>query len=129
MGIGSFPAKITKTCKAAFVRMIGGIKSHRIAVLALCMALAALLLIYTMVKPGNREAAGDTGSEARFVQEDFFLPDEPDFVPEVLLEKDPKNTWTEEDTRPFWTDPMEGNAEAWRRRIDEEIDKMLEPVP
>ncbi|MDR2211586.1 MAG: hypothetical protein LBO65_09020 [Spirochaetaceae bacterium] len=61
--------------------------------------------------------------------EDFFLPYEPDFVPPVLLEREPKDGWTGEDARPFWTDPMEGREEVWRRRIESGIDALLEHVP
>jgi len=61
--------------------------------------------------------------------EDFFLPYEPDFIPDVLLEREPKESWTEEDARPFWTDPLEGNESVWRKRIESEIDSLLERVP
>jgi len=59
----------------------------------------------------------------------FFLPYEPDFVPDVLLEREPRDGWTEEDARPFWTDPLPGNERFWRRRIESGIDSLLEQVP
>ena len=65
----------------------------------------------------------------RLPAEDFFLPYEPDFVPDVLLEREPKDPWTEEDTRPYWTNPLDGNEAAWRKRIESGIDSLLEQVP
>ena len=59
----------------------------------------------------------------------FFLPYEPNFVPDVLLEREPRDGWTEEDARPFWTDPLQGNESFWRRRIESGIDSLLEHVP
>jgi hypothetical protein len=47
----------------------------------------------------------------------------------VLLEREPRDSWTEEDARPFWTDPMEGSEELWRKRIESGIDSLLEQVP
>jgi hypothetical protein len=62
-------------------------------------------------------------------QEDFFLPDEPDFLPEVLFEQDPRTHWTSEDVRPFWRDPIDEDPEKWRERIETVIDELLEGVP
>jgi hypothetical protein len=61
--------------------------------------------------------------------EDLFLPDEPDFLPEVLLNREPRNPWTLEDVRPFWTDPLQDDPELWRERIKAAIDEFLEGVP
>ncbi|MDR2797679.1 MAG: hypothetical protein LBB80_04985 [Treponema sp.] len=61
--------------------------------------------------------------------EDIFLPDEPDFLPEVLLNREPRNPWTVEDVRPFWTDPLQDDPELWRERIKVTIDTFLEGVP
>ncbi|MDR2418999.1 MAG: hypothetical protein LBD79_08090 [Treponema sp.] len=61
--------------------------------------------------------------------EELFLPDEPDFLPEVLLEREPRNPWTIEDVRPFWTDPLHDDPEQWRKRIKVAIDEFLEGVP
>ncbi|MDR3114622.1 MAG: hypothetical protein LBU25_03780 [Treponema sp.] len=61
--------------------------------------------------------------------EDLFLPEEPDFLPEVLLNQEPRNPWTLEDVRPFWTDPLQDDPELWRERIKATIDTFLEGVP
>jgi hypothetical protein len=61
--------------------------------------------------------------------EDVFLPDEPDFLPEVLLNREPRNPWTAEEVRPFWTDPLQDDPEWWQERIKVTIDAFLEGVP
>ncbi|MDR2741924.1 MAG: hypothetical protein LBB98_07180 [Treponema sp.] len=42
----------------------------------------------------------------------FFMPEEPDFLPPVILYREQKERWTEEDAAPFWTDPaaLDGGA-------------------
>ena len=60
---------------------------------------------------------------------ELFLPDEPDFVPGVLLERDRKTSWTEEDAEQYWQDPLRQGEEQWREKIEMEIDKILERVP
>jgi cytoskeletal protein RodZ len=62
-------------------------------------------------------------------EEEFFPADEPNFLPEVLLEQEPRTSWTAEDASPFWRDPMTGDPEIWRRRIEMAIDELLEGVP
>ena len=104
---------------------------------AAILVIIVLLLILAIVshpKTGQQQAgyfdrANDPIERETLPAEDFFLPYEPDFVPDVLLEREPKESWTEEDTRPFWTDPLEGNEGTWRKRIESEIDSLLEHVP
>jgi hypothetical protein len=61
--------------------------------------------------------------------EDLFLPEEPDFIPGVLLEREPRNAWTADDAEPYWQDPLKNGEEQWRDRIESEIDALLERVP
>ncbi|MDR1957346.1 MAG: hypothetical protein LBQ30_10920 [Treponema sp.] len=61
--------------------------------------------------------------------EELFLPDEPDFLPEVILEREPRSPWTAEDVRPFWTDPLHDDPERWREQVQTAIDELLEGVP
>jgi hypothetical protein len=149
MGLGSFFANFSEKVKSLFSSLgdfssIGeAIKSHFKVVIIIAgafLVIIALLLVLAIVShPGIRskpaDGAGysmDTGStplREPLPAEDFFLPYEPDFVPDVLLERDPKDGWTEEDARPFWTDPLEGNEEFWRKRIESGIDSLLEHVP
>jgi hypothetical protein len=61
--------------------------------------------------------------------EELFLPDEPDFLPEVLPERPPRESWTGEEALSFWTDPGEKNAAQWRDRAKALIDDLMERVP
>ncbi|MDR3139121.1 MAG: hypothetical protein LBT95_05545 [Treponema sp.] len=59
--------------------------------------------------------------------EELFLPEEPDFLPEFIPDREP-GPWTAEDARSFWTDPSK-DAELWRRRTETVIDELLEQIP
>jgi hypothetical protein len=60
---------------------------------------------------------------------ELFLPDEPDFVPGIILQRDRRTTWTEEDAAEFWQDPLRIGEEQWRENIEAAIDKLLERIP
>jgi hypothetical protein len=62
-------------------------------------------------------------------QEELFLPDEPEFLPELLLERERREIWTADDGRPYWNDPRENSDSLWRERVRTEIDALLENVP
>ena len=57
---------------------------------------------------------------------DLFIPAEPDFLPEFLLERDPRRSWSLEDIRPYWRNP--DNSEFWRGEIQSAVDKLMEGV-
>jgi len=44
------------------------------------------------------------------------LPDEPDYIPGVLLKRDRKLNWTEKDAEEFWQDPLKNGEEPWREK-------------
>ena len=79
---------------------------------------------------GGREApvTGDIHSII-IPPEDLFLPEEPDFIPGVLLERERRTSWTVEDAAPYWQDPLKDGEEPWRQQIEDEIDELMERVP
>jgi hypothetical protein len=99
----------------------------------------SLLTVVLLTRQGSGPASpegGDVSDTFRprpIPPEEFFLPGEPDFLPEVLLERERRESWTAEDARPFWTDPLDGLEDAGRERYIErmgaEIDEMMERVP
>jgi hypothetical protein len=129
----------------AFFRELAGKKPGTLIICAGGAAvLVALAVVVTavLVKNGEREknAAADlaarspAGEGARFLgppvpPEEWFLPDEPDFVPGVLLERERRSGWTEADAAPFWRDPLKNGEEPWRERVETAIDELLERVP
>ena len=60
---------------------------------------------------------------------ELFIPDEPDFIPGVLLGRDRRESWTYEDAAEFWQDPLRSGEEPWRERIESVINRFWESVP
>ena len=137
MGIGEVLSEIRERGKRLSAQAAEQVSSHRTAVLCVAagcgiiVLLLVVLVIVRLVPPKAPPAAG--AGEAFAVRtlspEDLFMLPEPDFVPEVLLEREPKDGWSEEDARQFWTDPLQGNEELWKRRIETGIDALLERIP
>jgi hypothetical protein len=61
--------------------------------------------------------------------DELFLPDEPDFIPGVLLERERRPAWTEDDAAPYWRDPLENGERSWRDQIEKTVDEIMESVP
>jgi len=61
--------------------------------------------------------------------DELFLPDEPDYLPEVILGREQRTVWTEEDAAEYWQDPLRGGEEKWRNEIEEAVDEFLEHIP
>ena len=147
MGLGTFFTGLAEKVKklssvfSGFASVRERVKINPRVVLivtAAILVIIVLLLILIAVshsKPGSKQESGlSSGANEPLQREmlssdEFFLPYEPDFIPDVLLEREPKDSWTEEDARPFWTDPLEDNEDVWRKRIESGIDSLLEHVP
>jgi hypothetical protein len=61
--------------------------------------------------------------------EEFFLPDEPDFLPETIPERERREFWTEEDARPFWKDPLDEGTFDYTELMSTVIDDLMERAP
>ncbi|MDR2522004.1 MAG: hypothetical protein LBC72_05580 [Spirochaetaceae bacterium] len=59
---------------------------------------------------------------------DIFLPEEPDFLPEVLLPREQRPSWTVEDARPYWTNPAGAGQAFWLENAEKTIDTLLENI-
>ena len=118
-------------------------QKRRLALIA-AAGLAVLLLIIVGISHAARgssgrrrassEGSGQTGgqSEAQRViipPDELFLPFEPDFVPGVMLEREPRSEWTAEDASPLWQDPLRNGEQEWRDMIEKTIDEIMESVP
>ena len=95
--------------------------------------LAALLLILVItVLAGSfggpkKGAVPDISKGPQIPSEELFIPGEPDFVPEYLMERDPRRSWSLEDIRPYWKAPADSGL--WRDEIKSAVDKLMEAVP
>jgi hypothetical protein len=95
------------------------------------------VLIGTLAAPGPGSGgipAGNLGElgffrDAAIPPEELFLPDEPDFLPGVIPEREQRKVWSVEDAEPYWYKPLSGGEEVWRERIKTVIDELLEYVP
>ncbi|MDR0670189.1 MAG: hypothetical protein LBF95_08920 [Treponema sp.] len=95
-------------------------------------ALALLVLLVAVVAAGEpaveRPEAVVSGS-LPIPPEELFLPEEPDFLPPVILEREQRDVWTTDDAEPYWYNPLEQGEEQWRERVEQVIDDLLERVP
>jgi hypothetical protein len=106
-------------------------------------ALFLFLIITVLVSTAERRStdlrSANAGSPAQVSDlfrpqvippEELFLPDEPDFLPPVLLEREQREFWTAEDARPFWWDPLDvpGGSETYLDQITSVIDELMEHV-
>jgi hypothetical protein len=97
--------------------------------LCLLVALGAANYQRRHPKPAPPEPLADVFRPLPIPPEELFMPDEPDFLPEVLWEREPREFWTPEDVLPFWTDPLRGKRRVWEERVEGMIDELLERLP
>ena len=90
--------------------------------------LIILILIVSLAQgSGRTDSINPLIAGPLIPQEELFYPDEPDFVPQFLLEREPRQSWTIEDIRPYWVRPE--NPDFWRGEISSAIDLLMEGVP
>ena len=77
--------------------------------------------------PGRPETA--VSGSVPIPPEELFLPDEPNFLPPVILEREQRDVWTADDAEPYWYNPLEQGEEQWRERVEQVIDDLLERIP
>jgi hypothetical protein len=95
------------------------------------IVLAVVLSIVVFhLKAAGAKPSGDSAlfPAVNVPDEAFFAPDEPDFLPPVILDREPKKQWTNEDAAPFWTDPATLD-DNWSDKVEKYVDTLLEGVP
>ena len=102
----------------------------------ICTAVAVVILVLSVLLP-----LISSGRDSRSVEpprsnrmtpipsQELFLPDEPDFIPGVLLERERRSIWTEQDASEYWQDPLRDGEEPWREKIEEAINEFMERIP
>jgi hypothetical protein len=105
-----------------------------LGILSLVLISAVLVLIFSLASAGPAASPNEGPAEINFgpapiPREELFLREEPDFLPPVILERERREAWTEDEAMPFWYDPLEDGEELWRERVEELIDDLLERVP
>ena len=106
-------------------------EGKRRPVLMGCLALLVIVGILLSNSGKGRQKAETAGANRRTAipSEEIFLPDEPDFVPGVLLERERRASWTAADGASYWQDPLKNGEEYWRERIETVIDEFMENIP
>ncbi|MDR0494740.1 MAG: hypothetical protein LBG95_03830 [Treponema sp.] len=106
-------------------RRMVAIASVGFAVFLLVLAIIAPL---AKGKPVSREAPAAL-SMRQIPPDELFLPNEPDFVPGIIPDREQRSMWTAHDARTLWQDPLQNGEEPWRNRIEKSIDEIMESIP
>jgi len=93
---------------------------------ALLLILAVTILAGSLGRP-EKSVTPDISKGPEIPSGELFFPGEPDFVPEYLLEREPRRSWSLEDIRPYWKAPADSGV--WRDEIKSGVDKLMEAVP
>jgi hypothetical protein len=87
------------------------------------------LIVITLAMGRPKEGGAREAVELAIPPEDLFFPGEPDFVPSLLLEREPRGFWTPDDIAPFWEDPLNLGRDRWVKEMELVMDKLMEDVP
>ena len=124
--------KITGFFQSRFQKLNDKEKNRFILI---CTVVVVVILVLSVLlslgsKRGERSAEPQRSSRMTAIpHQELFLPDEPDFIPEVLLERERRLSWTEEDAAMYWQDPLRYGEEQWREKIEAAIDEFMERIP
>ena len=123
--------KILKSIHDWFHKLTAVQKRQVVLALTVVFSLVLTLsVILPMLKKDNKIPSGPERIviNSPIPAGELFLPDEPDFIPGVLLERDRRTNWTEDDAAEHWQNPLIHGEEQWRKRIETAIDELLERV-
>ena len=90
-----------------------------------------LLFLIILIPAANagksKKAAGSIlPSGLSIPSDELFFPDEPDFMPEYILEREPRGFWSLEEIRRYWKVPQ--HTELWKNQIKSAVDNLMEGV-
>jgi hypothetical protein len=128
-----FIEKIIRFIQDGFKKLTNDRKRRIVLICtAVFSALLTLSVLLSLKLPEKKEKAKDQNDlnfRIPIPSEEIFLPEEPDFTPGVVLDRERRTEWKEKDAREYWRDPLKEGEEQWREKIESEIDKYLERVP
>jgi len=111
-------------------------EKQRRSLILICTAAFAVLLTFSVIMSmvNRMEKVLPQGPERTKIivvipADELFLPEEPDFLPGVLLDRERRSSWNEQDASEYWQDPLREGEEKWRDNIEAAIDELLERVP
>jgi hypothetical protein len=134
---GDKTAGLRGSLKEKLDKLIARIPADRRIILTVAIGVPVILLLIiagvslvskeSSVKPEVPVASGVMFR--RIPAEDLFIPEEPDFVPGVLLEREKREQWSVDDAMPWWQDPLKDGEQEWRDQIEKTVDEIMEKVP
>ena len=135
--VKQFFARIVTVIRGLPGKVAGLLKISRKQVLiglGVVGALCVLVVIISIVSvrpapPEPKQNLSEAFRSRDIPPEELFLPPEPDFLPEVILERERRPVWTPEDAAPFWTDPLDDGPEAYTELLTTAVDQLMERVP
>jgi hypothetical protein len=135
MGLGDIGGKIGGLLTAP-VNLVKKVWDHRLVRVCVILfsALAVIVPVLTIIAVNASQTAKSKAeippprTTKPFEPNDIFLPEEPDFLPQALLPREPSPRWTITDAEPYWTPPSTIDANLWLERIEKTIDTLLENV-
>jgi len=129
--------RITITGLPSTIRELARTRPKLLIIGAVGFLALLFLLIEVIVFAGQAAGRGnmrDSDAIAELFQvelpaEELFLEDEPDFLPEALLEREQRDEWTAADARPYWTDPKDEGEKVYEDMMSTAVDRIMERVP
>ncbi|MDR2071417.1 MAG: hypothetical protein LBP81_08395 [Treponema sp.] len=98
------------------------------ALLILCVT-AIMMSVWGNTRTGSGQDLSEAFSPRAVPPEEFFLPDEPDFLPETIPERERRESWTTDDVQPFWQNPLDEGTLVYTELMSKGIDDLMERVP
>jgi hypothetical protein len=100
-------------------------------VILIILIIAAFITAGAPPAPTPRVEAdlGEMFAPRAIPPEELFLPQEPDFLPGVILEREQRKTWTTEHAEPYWIDPLEEGIGVYADMMKDTVDTLMEKVP
>jgi len=146
-GIGEFfhwlreeTSDLMSTLKEKLNYFITLIPLDRRIVISVMAGIPVVLLVIIGVSLSSTGASADTSAKSearppdnamsrRIPAEDLFIPEEPDFVPGVILEREKREQWSVDDAMAWWQDPLRDGEQEWRDEIEKNVDDIMEKTP
>ena len=109
-------------------------QKHQLAIaltiaFSLILTLSVLLPLWTHGRENGSPAPQRISIISPIPPQELFYPEEPDYVPAVILGREQRSVWEAEDAAEYWQDPLMFGEEKWRERIEKAIDDLLERIP
>jgi hypothetical protein len=102
------------------------------AILGVVLVVTGIMLFLTwnsrVRRMGDAEAVAEL-FRMELPPEELFLDDEPDFLPDLLPERERRNEWNAGDARPYWTDPGDEDPGVYEDMMTTVVDGIMERLP